>query len=259
MAGKYLGDSFDIHGGGLDLRFPHHENELAQSRAAGRGFARYWLHNAWVTMAGEKMSKSLGNTADVLAAVERYGGRAVRLYLAGPHYRSAIELSDASLGEASAQLARIDSFLARAVAAGAAEADAPAGSTRELLPAAFAAAMDDDLGTPGALAVLFGTIREGNVALEHADRAAAARAYAAVVAMLGVLGLDPAAAEWADQNAADDLEPVVDGLVAALLAQRQEARARKDYAAADAIRDQLKAIGLKIEDTPQGARWSLED
>ena len=259
MAGKYLGDSFDIHGGGLDLRFPHHENELAQSRAAGRGFARYWLHNAWVTMAGEKMSKSLGNTADVLAAVERYGGRAVRLYLAGPHYRSAIELSDASLGEASAQLARIDSFLARAVAAGAAEADAPAGSTRELLPAAFAAAMDDDLGTPGALAVLFGTIREGNVALEHADRAAAARAYAAVVAMLGGLGLDPAAAEWADQNAADDLEPVVDGLVAALLAQRQEARARKDYAAADAIRDQLKAIGLKIEDTPQGARWSLED
>ena len=259
MAGKYLGDSFDIHGGGLDLRFPHHENELAQSRAAGRGFARYWLHNAWVTMAGEKMSKSLGNTADVLAAVERYGGRAVRLYLAGPHYRSAIELSDASLGEASTQLARIDSFLARAVAAGAAEADAPAGSTRELLPAAFAAAMDDDLGTPGALAVLFGTIREGNVALEHADRAAAARAYAAVVAMLGVLGLDPAAAEWADQNAADDLEPVVDGLVAALLAQRQEARARKDYAAADAIRDQLKAIGLKIEDTPQGARWSLED
>ena len=259
MAGKYLGDSFDIHGGGLDLRFPHHENELAQSRAAGRGFARYWLHNAWVTMAGEKMSKSLGNTADVLAAVERYGGRAVRLYLAGPHYRSAIELSDASLGEASAQLARIDSFLARAVAAGAAEADAPAGSTRDLLPAAFAAAMDDDLGTPGALAVLFGTIREGNVALEHADRAAAARAYAAVVAMLGVLGLDPAAAEWADQNAADDLEPVVDGLVAALLAQRQEARARKDYAAADAIRDQLKAIGLKIEDTPQGARWSLED
>ncbi len=259
MAGKYLGDSFDIHGGGLDLRFPHHENELAQSRAAGREFARYWLHNAWVTMAGEKMSKSLGNTADVLTAVQRYGGRAVRLYLAGPHYRSAIELSDASLGEASAQLARIDSFLARAVAAGTAEADAPAGSARELLPAAFVAAMDDDLGTPGALAVLFGTIREGNVALEHADGAAAARAYAAVVAMLGVLGLDPAAPEWADQNAADDLEPVVDGLVAALLAQRQEARARKDYAAADAIRDQLKTIGLKIEDTPQGARWSLED
>ncbi len=113
MAGKYLGDTFDIHGGGLDLRFPHHENELAQSRAAGRGFARHWMHNAWVTMAGEKMSKSLGNTADVAAAVARYGGRTVRLWLAGPHYRSAIVLSDASLAEAAAQLARIDSFLDR--------------------------------------------------------------------------------------------------------------------------------------------------
>ena len=256
MAGKYLGDAFDIHGGGLDLRFPHHENELAQSRAAGRGFAGYWLHNAWVTMAGEKMSKSLGNTADVLAAVERYGGRAVRLYLAGPHYRSAIELSDASLGEAAAQLARIDSFLARAASVGVAER---AESPLSALPDGFVTAMDDDLGTPGALAVLFGTIREGNVALEHGDTAAAGRAHAAVVAMLGVLGLDPGAPEWAGQTAGDDLKPVVDGLVAALLAQRQEARARKDYAAADAIRDQLKAIGLKIEDTPQGARWSLED
>ena len=256
MAGKYLGDTFDIHGGGLDLRFPHHENELAQSRAAGRPFARYWLHNAWVTLAGEKMSKSLGNTADVLAAVERYGGRAVRLYLAGPHYRSAIELSDASLGEASAQLARIDSFLERASAL---EVGWQASVPQEVLPAGFVAAMDDDLGTPGALAVLFGTIREGNVALDRGDTEAAARAHAAVRAMLGVLGLDPAAPEWAHHNAGDDLKPVVDGLVAALLAQRQEARARKDYAAADAIRDQLKAIGLKVEDTPPGARWSLED
>ncbi|MDQ7993267.1 MAG: cysteine--tRNA ligase [Propionicimonas sp.] len=256
MAGRYLGDAFDIHGGGLDLRFPHHENELAQSRAAGRPFASYWMHNAWVTMAGEKMSKSLGNTADVLAAVERYGGRAVRLYLAGPHYRSAIELSDVSLDEAAAQLARIDSFLDRV--AGIAGDDG-ARQPREVLPAGFVAAMDDDLGTPGALAVLFGTIREGNVAIERGDAKAASRAQAAVRAMLGVLGLDPAAPEWADQAAVDDLKPVVDGLVAALLAQRQEARVRKDYAAADAIRDQLKAIGLKIEDTPQGARWSLED
>ena len=253
MAGKYLGDAFDIHGGGLDLRFPHHENEVAQSRAAGRPFARYWLHNAWVTMAGEKMSKSLGNTADVLAAVENYGGRAVRLYLVGPHYRSAIELSDASLGEAAAQLARIDSFLERAATLAPAEpADAPA------LPGAFAAALDDDLGTPGALAVLFGTIREGNVAIERGDTAAAGRAHAAVRAMLGVLGLDPAAPEWAEQAAVDDLKPVVDGLVAALLDARQQARARKDWPAADAVRDQLAAIGLKVEDTPTGPRWSLE-
>lgn len=257
MAGKYLGDSFDIHGGGLDLRFPHHENELAQSRAAGRGFASYWMHNAWVTLAGEKMSKSLGNTADVLAAVEAHGGRAVRLYLAGPHYRSAIELSDSSLAEAAAQLARIDSFLARAgaVIPGGGVAPAPDAA----LPQAFREAMDDDLGTPGALAVLFGTVKEGNVALERGDAPAVTGAYTAVRSMLGVLGLDPGAPEWQDQQPADNLRPVVDGLVAALLEQRAQARARKDWAAADAIRDQLAALGLKIEDTPTGPRWSIEN
>ncbi|CAL8970660.1 Cysteine--tRNA ligase [Propionicimonas sp. T2.31MG-18] len=256
MAGKYLGDAFDIHGGGLDLRFPHHENELAQSRAAGRPFATYWMHNAWVTQAGEKMSKSLGNTADVMTAVRAWGGRAVRLYLAGPHYRSAIELSDASLAEAAAQLARIDSFLDRA------RADAPlpdGAASTGAIPPAFAAAMDDDLGTSAAMAVLFGTVKEGNVALEAGNTAAAVRAHAAVKAMLGVLGLDPDAPEWAQEAAAGgDLTPVVDGLVAALLEQRQQARARKDWPAADAIRDQLATIGLKVEDTPNGPRWSLE-
>jgi cysteinyl-tRNA synthetase len=255
MAGKYLGDAFDIHGGGLDLRFPHHENERAQSKAAGRPFARYWMHNAWVTMAGEKMSKSLGNTADVLSAVERYGGRAVRLYLAGPHYRSAIELSDASLAEAVAQLARIDSFLERAQSL---QVGWLAWSPREAIPAAFAAAMDDDLGTPGAMAVLFGTVKEGNVALEAGNTEAALQAYAAVRSMLGVLGLDPAAPEWVGTTPSDDLKPVVDGLVGALLEQRQQARARKDWPAADAIRDQLASIGLKVEDTPHGPRWSRE-
>ena len=255
MAGKYLGDSFDIHGGGLDLRFPHHENEIAQSKAAGRPFARYWMHNAWVTLAGEKMSKSLGNTADVLTAVATHGGRAVRLYLAGPHYRSAIELSDASLAEAAAQLARIDSFLARA---GAVEAGWQAWSPAEVLPPAFADAMDDDLGTPGALAVLFQTVREGNIALEAGDTAAVAGARAAVLTMLGVFGLDPAAPEWAGTVAGDDLAPVVDGLVSALLEQRQQARARKDWPAADAIRDSLAALGLKVEDTASGPRWSID-
>ncbi|HQA78931.1 MAG TPA: cysteine--tRNA ligase [Propionicimonas sp.] len=256
MAGRYLGDAFDIHGGGLDLRFPHHENEIAQSRAAGRPFAKYWMHNAWVTLAGEKMSKSLGNTADVLAAVEGYGGRAVRLYLAGPHYRSAIELSDASLAEAAAQLARIDSFLDRASSL---EAGWTAAVPGEALPSAFVQAMNDDLGTPGAVAVLFQTVKEGNIALEAGDTAAAVRAHAAVRAMLGVLGLDPAAPEWAESGASgDDLKPVVDGLVVALLDQRQQARARKDWPAADAIRDQLAELGLKIEDTPNGPRWSIE-
>jgi len=253
MAGKYLGDAFDIHGGGLDLRFPHHENEIAQSKAAGRPFATYWMHNAWVTLAGEKMSKSLGNTADVLASTAAHGGRAVRLYLAGPHYRSAIELSDDSLADAATQLARIDSFLERAKALVARTSDAP--SPARL---AFAAAMDDDLSTPAALAVVFGLVRDGNSALAGGDRDAAASALGDVTWMLGILGLDPDAPEWAsDAAASDDLTPVVDGLVATLLAQRADARARKDWAAADAIRDSLAASGLKIEDTKDGARWSL--
>jgi cysteinyl-tRNA synthetase len=254
MAGKYLGDTFDIHGGGLDLRFPHHENEIAQSKAAGRGFATYWMHNAWVTMAGEKMSKSLGNTADVPTAVATYGGRAVRLYLAGPHYRSAIELSEASLGEAAAQLARIDGFLARAKAA----ADPLTELAEAQLPAAFSAAMDDDLGTPGALAALFNTVKAGNVALEAADTTAATRAYAEVLAMLDIFGLNPAAPEWAQAGSSDDLAPVVDGLVTALLEQRTQARQRKDWAGADAIRDHLAHLGLQVTDTANGPRWSLE-
>ena len=256
MAGKYLGPSFDIHGGGLDLRFPHHENELAQSRAAGRPFAKYWMHNAWVTLAGEKMSKSLGNTADVLDAVAQYGGRAIRLYLAGPHYRSSVELSDESLAESAAQLDRVDSFLVRAaakVSATEVAGDEPLGD----VPAEFAAAMDDDLGTPQALAVLFNTVREGNQALDRGDTVAVGAALASVTAMLGVLGLDPAAPEWASESATDDLTPVVDRLVATVLSQREQARARKDWASADAIRDALKDAGLTIEDTKDGARWSL--
>jgi cysteinyl-tRNA synthetase len=252
MAGKYLGDAFDIHGGGIDLRFPHHENEIAQSKAAGRPFASYWMHNAWVTMAGEKMSKSLGNTADVLAAVATHGGRAVRLYLAGPHYRSAIELSDASLAEAAAQLARIDGFLDRVKAL-----KLPAEPAE--LPAEFVAAMNDDLGTSTALATVFTTIKQGNIALEAGDNQAALTAYAQVLAMLDVFGLNPDAPEWAHETAASsDLTPVVDGLVQALLDQRTQARARKDWAAADAIRDQLADLGLKVTDTPDGPRWSID-
>ena len=257
MAGKYLGDTFDIHGGGLELRFPHHENEHAQSRAAGRGFARYWMHNAWVTMAGEKMSKSLGNTADVAAAVATYGGRSIRLWLAGPHYRSAIELSPASLSEAAAQLGRIDSFLNRADdLLGPADPAEP--STRDLVPPAFTVAMDDDLGTPGALAALFNGVRDGNSALGTGDADAVGRARASVVAMLDVFGLDPRAPLWEQHGGSDDLTAVVDGLVGALLEQRAQARVRKDWPAADAVRDTLKHLGLKVEDTPTGPRWSLE-
>jgi len=252
MSGKYLGDAFDIHGGGIDLRFPHHENEMAQAQAAGRPFAKYWMHNAWVTAAGEKMSKSLGNYARVAEVVRHHPARAVRLYLVGPHYRSAIEFSDTSLDEAAAQLARIDSFLDRAAAA--LGPVAPASQ----VPEAFVQAMDDDLGTPAALAVLFDAIKTGNKALDADDQDAAAAALADARAMLSIFGLNPDDAPWATASAGRvDLRPVVDGLVDALLAQREDARARKDYAAADAVRDRLAALGLTIEDTPQGVRWTL--
>ncbi len=251
MAGKYLGDQFDIHGGGLDLRFPHHENELAQSNAAGQPFAKYWMHNAWLTAAGEKMSKSLGNGALVSEVTAQYPPRAVRFYLAAPHYRSHVEYSEDSLAEATATLARIDSFLGRAAELG----DIPVLP----VPDAFAAAMDDDLGTPGAVATLFSAIRDGNVALEADDRETVVRIAGEVRGMLGVLGLDPADPAWASGTSASaDLRPVVDGLVAEVLRQRQEARGRKDWAAADAIRDSLAELGLKIEDTAKGARWTLE-
>lgn len=258
MAGRYLGAAFDIHGGGLDLRFPHHENEMAQSQAAGRPFASYWMHNAWVTMAGEKMSKSLGNIADVGTAVETYGGRAVRLYLAGPHYRSAIELSPESLAEAAAQLERIDSFCERAerFLAGTGHA-APIGPRDSEAWTTFAESMNDDLGTPGALAALFSVVRAGNQAVADGDPDRVAEHLADARAMLDVFGLDPAAPEWAGDQPSGDLTTVVDGLVAAMLSQRAEARARKDWAAADSIRDTLSDLGLKIEDTRDGARWSL--
>lgn len=250
MSLKYLGAQFDIHGGGMDLKFPHHENELAQSAAAGYPFAKYWMHNAFLTAAGQKMSKSLGNGAQISTVTAQFPPRAVRLYLVGPHYRSTVELSDTSLAEASAQLERIDSFLHRAGANGPTEFDFG------WLPADFVTAMDDDLGTPAAVAVLFETIKSGNRALDEGDDATGQ--LASVRAMLHVLGLDPFAAQWRNQTTNKDLNGVVDGLVNLVLEQRTAARNRKDWATADAIRDQLEAIGLKIEDTAQGARWQVE-
>ncbi|RCK70652.1 cysteine--tRNA ligase [Desertihabitans brevis] len=247
MAGKYLGDEFDIHGGGLDLRFPHHENELAQSRAAGRPFARWWMHNAWVTAAGEKMSKSLGNGALVSEVTKSYPPRAVRFYLAGPHYRSQIEFSDTSLAEASAALARIDTFVDRATKA--------VGDATAELPEAFVTAMDDDLGTPGALAVLYGAVREGHTALDAGETAQARARLGAVLAMLDVLGLRADDPVWGDTSS--DLTPVVDALVSSLLEQRARAREARDFATADAVRDSLAAAGIAITDTPSGPEWSL--
>jgi cysteinyl-tRNA synthetase len=245
MAGKYLGPAFDIHGGGVDLRFPHHENEQAQSRAAGHPFASYWFHNAWITTAGEKMSKSLGNSLLIPEVLKRVRGIELRFYLVAAHYRSHVEFSFDALDEAAQGFRRIEGFLDRVGAAGAGD-----------LPEAFVAAMDDDLGTPAAVGVLFDVVREGNSAINRGDDPAP---YAAQVrAMLGVLGLDPADPAWASTSRDDDkLTGAVDALVAGLLEQRAAARAAKDFATADAIRDRIKAAGIEVEDTPAGPKWTL--
>jgi cysteinyl-tRNA synthetase len=248
MASKYLGDEFDIHGGGLDLRFPHHENELAQSRAAGQRFARYWMHNALVTSAGEKMSKSLDNSALVSEVIKRFPARAVRLYLIQPHYRSPIEYSDAAIAESVAALDRIDNFVRRA-------ADV-VGVASERLPPEFVAAMNDDLGTPTAVAVLHNAVRDGNLALDAGDADVIAARLAEVMGMLGILGLDAASGAW-ERGVDQQLTAVVDGLVTELLKHREAARERQDFAAADAIRDSLAALGVEVSDTPQGPRWRV--
>jgi cysteinyl-tRNA synthetase len=252
MAGKYLGEEFDIHGGGLDLRFPHHENELAQSTAVGQKFARFWMHNALVTTAGEKMSKSMGNSAVVRNVVERVRPIELRWYLVQSHYRSVVEFSFEALDEAAKSFQRVEGFVTRATeVTGGAE---PAAE----LPADFVAAMDDDLGTPAAIAVLHNTVRDGNKLVADGDSPALRESLAAVRGMLDVLGLDPLAEPWVSRSGAtEELGEVVDGLVKALLEQRQAARERKDYAASDEIRDRLKALGVVVEDTPQGPRWSI--
>ena len=254
MARRYLGPTFDIHGGGLDLVFPHHENEVAQSRAAGDDFARYWLHNAWVTTAGAKMSKSLANFLLVCEVVRRVRPVVLRYYLVGAHYRSMLEFSDEALHEAGVAFDRVEGFLARAQ-----ERVGPV-AVAESVPAAFADAMDDDLGVPQGLAVVHDTVRLGNRLLAEGG-AAPEIAFAAgsVRAMLDVLGLDPGAAPWAsrDDAAQGDLRAAVDSLVRLTLAARAAARERRDFAAADAIRDELAAAGIVVEDTPAGPRWSL--
>ena len=251
MARRYLGAEFDIHGGGLDLTFPHHENEIAQSRSAGLGFARFWVHHALLNLGEAKMSKSLGNVIDV-AAVLAMGLRLVELryYLGTPHYRSRIDYSDEALREAAVAYRRIEGFVHRA-----AEIVGP-GRPKDV-PPAFAAAMNDDLNTSAALAVVHDTIREGNTALAAGEEAGIRGALTAVRAMLGVLGLDPLDPAWTGRTATNDLKPVVDSLVKLALEQRAQARARKDWSAADSVRDQLKNAGIQVEDTPAGPRWTV--
>jgi cysteinyl-tRNA synthetase len=252
MAGKYLGDEFDIHGGGLDLRFPHHENELAQSRAAGRPFARIWMHNAMVNLAGEKMSKSVGNSLLVSEVVKRVRPIELRYYLLAPHYRSIIEFTEESLSEAATALRRIEGYVVRA-----SELSGATDPGEGEVPPAFADAMDDDLATPAALASLQGVIRDGNKLLADGSSEALRANLCSARAMLAILGLDPLGATWRQHSGSAASTDVVDALVSALLQQRQDARDRRDFGAADAIRDQLSDAGVDVEDTSHGPRWTV--
>jgi cysteinyl-tRNA synthetase len=248
MATRYLGPTFDIHGGGLDLVFPHHENEVAQSEAAGDGFARFWVHGGTLTTGGAKMSKSIGNSLFVTDLLAEHGAPALRYALSSAHYRSASEWSTDGIVEAGAAYSRIAGFLQRAAERiGEPPADAA-------VPAAFAGAMDDDLAVSAALGVLHDEVRRGNSALAAGDTGSLADSAASVAAMTRVLGLWPGDFETA---AGGGLAPVVDALVPALLATRQAARERKDFAESDRIRDALVAAGVVVEDTPDGPRWRV--
>ncbi|HLU98171.1 MAG TPA: cysteine--tRNA ligase [Thermobifida alba] len=251
MATKYLGPTFDIHGGGVDLVFPHHENEAAQSNAAGDGFARYWLHNGMLTTGGEKMSKSLGNSLLIPEVIRRVRPVELRYYLGQAHYRSNLDYTEESLREAATAYQRFENFLVRV--------NEIAGPVPEGVPVPeeFAAALDDDLGVPQALAVAHSHVREGNSALAEGGKERAVEIAGRLRAMLAVLGLDPLSPQWAGSEDSG-LRDVVDSLVSVVLEQRQAARARKDYATADQLRDQLAAAGIAVEDTPEGPRWELK-
>lgn len=245
MAGKYLGSRFDIHGGGLDLRFPHHENELAQSTAAGDDFANFWMHNGMVTYEGEKMSKSIGNTISPAQMLEMARPLVVRYYLGSAHYRSVLDYRPSSLQEAATAIERVESFLA---------------ATQDLLkpdrevPEAFAEAMDDDVNIPRALAVLHEQTRAGNAALAAGEDAS--EAANAVMAMAEVLGLAQLMSFNAE-GASDAEHEALDSLIQAVLAERADARAQKDWAKADAMRDLLFSAGVKVRDGAEGSSWSI--
>jgi len=244
MAHAYLGEAFDIHGGGLDLIFPHHENEIAQSQAAGYKFANTWMHNAWVTTSGEKMSKSLGNSLQVQEILKKVRGIELRWYLGSAHYRSMLEFSFEALEESATAFRRIEAFLSRAKSL--------LGQDPELLIAdEFAKAMNDDLAVPQALAFIAESMRIGNSSAD--DKKIIAKTAGEIRGALSILGCDPADPVFAASKSND---AAMDGLIKLALEQREAARARKDFAGADAIRDQIAALGVVVEDTPNGPRWS---
>ena len=249
MAHAYLGESFDIHGGGLDLIFPHHENEIAQSESAGWGFASIWMHNAWVTTSGEKMSKSLGNSLQVMEILKQVRGIELRWYLGGAHYRSMLEFSFEALEESAVNFRRIEGFLVRAGEILGAEIEPK-------ISVEFAKAMNSDLAVPQVLADISEAVRLGNSAITANDLATITKSASEVRGALRVLGCDPFDPVFA--SGSNSKESALDGLITLALDQRTAARGRKDFAASDAIRDSLTELGITIEDTPTGSRWTTE-
>jgi len=252
MAHEYLGPQFDIHCGGMDLVFPHHENEIAQARAAGDGFARFWLHNGWVTMGGEKMSKSLGNVLAVPAVLQRVRPAELRYYLGSAHYRSMLEFSETALRDAARAYAGIEEFLHRV--------RSRVGAVRPTRwTERFAAALDDDLAVPAALAEVHAARADGNRALDSGDHAVALEMAGQIRAMTSVLGCDPLDERWETRDETSAALSAVGVLVDAELARREQARRNRDWAQADEIRDRLKAAGVEVTDTADGPQWALLD
>jgi len=249
MAHAYLGEAFDIHGGGLDLIFPHHENEIAQSEAAGYAFAKRWMHNAWVTASGEKMSKSLGNSLQVAELLKTVRGIELRWYLGSAHYRSMLEFSHDALAESATAFRRIEGFLNRAT-------EILGSASTPVISQAFTDAMNDDLAVPTALAGISEALRVGNSAITSGDKTVIASSASEIRGALEILGCDPFDPAFAISGGAD-LTDALDGVIQLALAQRTAARERKDFAASDQIRDGLAALGIIIEDTAQGPRWSI--
>ena len=248
MATRYLGREFDIHGGGMDLRFPHHENELAQARAAGYEYAKHWMHNALVTVNSQKMSKSLGNGILAQELLDSARAIVVRYALLSAHYRSELDLHEGFLTEAASAFSRIEAFLARSDSL---DLDTSIGQ----IPEGFSRAMDDDLGIPEALAILHDATRHGNQALDNNEMTEAATLAQSVRAMLAVLGLDPLDAIWhADAGAS---ATVLDSLVESVLALRWQAKADKDFAQSDALRDVLEGAGIDVFDASTQSTWSI--
>jgi len=249
MAHVYLGEAFDIHGGGLDLIFPHHENEIAQSEAAGYAFSKRWMHNAWVTASGEKMSKSLGNSLQVAELLKSVRGIELRWYLGSAHYRSMLEFSHEALAESATAFRRIEGFLTRAT-------EILGAVPLPVISQGFADAMNDDLAVPTALAGISEALRLGNSAITSDDKNVIKTSAEEIRGALEILGCDPFDPVFATSGG-EDLTSALDGVIQLALAQRTAARDRKDFAASDQIRDGLAALGIVIEDTAQGPRWSI--